>query len=75
MRDQIISADGLKCEICNERYMYSHELKTKCSDCNIFKRKLLARKFMAVATLTFILIGLVFLAVMTSNAISDNKDP
>jgi hypothetical protein len=74
-REQVLSTEGLKCEICHQRYLYSYEHIRKCCNCQVFKRKVALRKFLAFATVLFVLIDLVLLTLMGSYALNDQKDP
>lgn len=74
-RELILSPQGINCEICHEQYRYSFGVVTKLATCEIFRHNLQKRKFLAFATLLFIVADLALLAVMLNFAIGDQEDP
>ncbi len=73
MREQILGEEGIKCEICKEKYQYSFTINRYCASSNYFCNRLKTFRFFGIASIIFILLDLSLLGAVTWFAITDKN--
>lgn len=73
IREQIISNQGLRCELCQQRYMFTYAIQLHCATWQYFKNKVVRNKFLLAATVLFVLIDLILLVVVSWYADNDRR--